>query len=138
MTDSSSATSRGRLLIVEDEKCICECLALVFSDSGFLVDKAYSAEEALKLFVTPPDLIMTDLLMPGMDGLEFLERIRDMGYNRATIVFTGYASEEVADRCYARGANWVLYKPRSANMLRSISRIWSEVGTSPSALPSTR
>jgi DNA-binding NtrC family response regulator len=63
---------------------------------------------------------MTDLVMPGMDGLEFLERIRDMGYDRATIVYTGYSGEEVADRCYACGADWVLQKPLGFRMLREM------------------
>ena len=65
----------ARILIIEDEEKLRRVIELQLAYGGFEVDKAATAEEALKL-VDRADLILTDLRLPGMDGLELLRLIR--------------------------------------------------------------
>ena len=69
-----------RLLIVEDEVTLCESLRRVLMKDGYQVDAAGSAETALTLIrETSYDLVITDIVLPGIDGIELLRRIKD-GY----------------------------------------------------------
>ena len=66
---------KKRILVVEDEEKLRRVIELQLISAGFDVDKAATAEEGLKL-VDRADLVLTDLKLPGMDGLEFLAPIR--------------------------------------------------------------
>jgi CheY-like chemotaxis protein len=69
---------RGEILIVEDEQDIRQALREIFADEGYAVAVAANGLEALEILracVDPPRLILLDLMMPGMDGWEFLARI---------------------------------------------------------------
>ena len=66
---------KKRILVVEDEDKLRRVIELQLASAGFDVDKAASAEEGLKL-VDRADLVLTDLRLPAMDGLEFLALIR--------------------------------------------------------------
>jgi two-component system alkaline phosphatase synthesis response regulator PhoP len=66
------------ILVVEDEKAMVEALGQKFKDAGFDVIKAFDGEEGLKIALKErPDLIMLDIIMPKMDGISFLKRIRE-------------------------------------------------------------
>ena len=66
-----------RLLIVEDEKQICDAVAKSLYDAGYEVDTCYDGEEALEYILTENyDLIVLDLNLPGMDGMEILKELR--------------------------------------------------------------
>ncbi|MBI4343617.1 MAG: response regulator [Candidatus Omnitrophica bacterium] len=66
-----------RLLIVEDEQDLCDCLEQFFSSKGFDVRCAFSGEEALeRLQADPPDIVLLDILLPGLSGLEVLKQAR--------------------------------------------------------------
>ena len=65
------------MLIVDDEPSVRDFLAFVLSDEGFRVVTASDAHDALALVQRdPPDLVLTDLMMPGMDGYELIEQLR--------------------------------------------------------------
>ena len=66
---------KHRILVVEDEEKLRRVVELQLQSSGYEVDQAGSAEEALKL-ADRADLILTDLRLPGMDGLELLSLLR--------------------------------------------------------------
>lgn len=66
-----------KILIVDDEKMLTELLSDHLQDSGYLPYTANSAEEALKKLSISPDLILLDINMPEMDGLEFCKTIRE-------------------------------------------------------------
>ncbi|MGB6066014.1 MAG: response regulator [Desulfomonilaceae bacterium] len=71
-----------RILVVDDEKHICELYKSELEDEGYRVTLAHSGEEALaEVENNPPDLIVLDIQMPGMDGVETLEKLlgRDQG-----------------------------------------------------------
>ena len=66
-----------RLLIVEDEKEICDMVAKSLYDAGYEVDTCYDGKEALDCILTEAyDLIVLDLNLPGMDGMEILKELR--------------------------------------------------------------
>ena len=66
-----------RLLVVEDEKDLCDTIAKVLYDGGYEVDTCYDGEEALDYVLTEEyDLIVLDLNLPGMDGMDILEELR--------------------------------------------------------------
>lgn len=84
----------ARILIVDDEQCNVGILSLVVSQLGHEAIEAYSGQQALNLVsVNPPDLILLDYMMPGIDGLETLQRIRSIPGGEMIPVFLITASQ---------------------------------------------
>jgi len=91
-----------KVLIVEDEVAMLTALAKKFSSSGFVVFKAENGEEGLKTFLEKkPDLVMLDIIMPKMDGLEVIKKIREdkkRGADVPIIMLTNLSdAEQVAE-----------------------------------------
>ena len=102
-----------RVLIVDDEPAQRSGLAAMVSAWGMTPETAADGNEALDaLSRNTPDVILTDLNMPGMDGFGFLEKLREMGEMPPTIVLTAYGNIETAVRTvHELGAYWFLEKP---------------------------
>ena len=101
-----------RLLIVEDEETLCESLKRVLSKDGYEVDTVNSAESALlKIEETVYDLIISDIILPGIDGIELLRRIREKLQDQIVIIVTAYASIETAVGALRAGAHDYVIKP---------------------------
>lgn len=66
-----------RLLVIDDEESICEILKYNLQKEGYLVDTAYSAEEALEMDLTPYDLFIVDIMMERLSGFDFAKRLRN-------------------------------------------------------------
>ena len=101
-----------RLLIVEDEKQICDAVAKSLYDAGYEVDTCYDGEEALEYILTENyDLIVLDLNLPGMDGMEILKELRQS--NEETKVLILSARGQIADKVEGldAGANDYMEKP---------------------------
>jgi DNA-binding NtrC family response regulator len=82
-----------RILIVDDEPDILEQLARILKEEGFDVTCASSGQHALKIFKTKQfSLVITDLSMPGMDGLQLLHKIKRLDKDTQVIIMTGFAS----------------------------------------------
>jgi DNA-binding NtrC family response regulator len=102
----------GRLLIVDDDDALRESLQLVLSAEGFQVVVAANGAEALaQLENDPVDVVLCDLRMPGMDGLELLPQIRRRQPGASVILMSAYGSEELAIEALQRGAHDYLAKP---------------------------
>ena len=85
-----------RLLIVEDEKQICDMVAKSLYDSGYEVDTCYDGEEALECILSEEyDLIVLDLNLPGMDGMEILKELRQKNEETKVIILS--ARGQIAD-----------------------------------------
>jgi len=108
-----------RILVVEDEEKLRRVIELQLTAAGFEVEKAGSAEEALKL-VDRADLILTDLKLPGMDGLELLAAIRRQNMQSPVVVMTAFGSIEVAVQAMKSGAADFLLKPFSLDHLMAV------------------
>ena len=101
-----------RLLIVEDEKQICDMVAKSLYAAGYEVDTCYDGKEALECILSENyDLIVLDLNLPGMDGMELLKELRK--YNDETKVLILSARGQIADKVEGldAGANDYLSKP---------------------------
>ncbi len=101
-----------RLLIVEDEGTLSDSLKRVLSREGYEVDTVASAEEALqKLGGEIYDLIITDIILPAMDGIELLRAVRELAQEQIVIVMTAYASLDTAIGALKAGAFDYILKP---------------------------
>lgn len=109
---------RSSVMVVDDEKDIRDSLEGVLSDEGFDVVVARSAEEALdKLAVTVPDLVLLDIWMPGMDGVEALKRIKERQPELPVIMISGHGTIETAVKTTKLGAYDFIEKPLSLDMV---------------------
>ncbi len=101
-----------RLLLVEDEDTLCDSLRRVFIAEGYEVDKADSAEAAFKLLEGKSyDLIITDIILPGISGIELLTRYRKENPSQKVIIITAYASLTTAVEAIKAGASDFIVKP---------------------------
>jgi DNA-binding NtrC family response regulator len=101
-----------RLLIVEDEDTLCESLQRVFRNAGYEVDRAESAESAFKLLDRLTyDLIITDIILPGISGLELITKYRKTNPTQKIMVMTAYASLSTAVEAIKTGACDFIIKP---------------------------
>jgi len=110
---------KKRILVVEDEEKLRRVLELQLSSAGFDVDKAAKAEEALKV-VDRADVVLTDLRLPGMSGLELLAAIRRQNSVVPVIMMTAYGSIETAVESMKAGATDFLLKPFSLDHLMTV------------------
>jgi len=110
---------KHRILVVDDEEKLRRVIELQLSTAGFDVDKAASAEEALKI-VERADLVLTDLKLPGMDGLELLAAIRRQNSHAPVVVMTAFGTIEVAVEAMKAGAVDFLLKPFSLDHLMAV------------------
>ena len=86
-----------RLLIVEDEKQICDMVAKSLYDAGYEVDTCYDGEEALECILSEEyDLIVLDLNLPGVDGMEILKELRQKNEETKVIILS--ARGQIADK----------------------------------------
>ena len=104
-----------RLLVVDDEAAHRLMLKANLEDSGFKVTEAASGEEAIELLTKPdsslPDLMLLDLKMPGMDGIEVLEALHNASITLPVIIMTAYSSIESAFKAGRLGIRHYLAKP---------------------------
>src|SRR6266704_7031459 len=111
-----------RVLIVDDEASQRAGLAGMVTAWGMVADTASDGVDALeKLAKVPADVILTDLNMPGMDGFELLDKLRNLGDSPPTIVLTAYGSMDSAVKTvHELGAFWFLEKPIQASALEAL------------------
>lgn len=113
-----------KILIIDDENSIRKSLGLLLGDSGFKTMAAESAEAALAAMESfSPDLVILDLNLPGMQGLEALSKIHEAKGKIPVIVFSGTGDIGKAVRAMKQGAFDFLEKPvRKEDMLESVGR----------------
>lgn len=100
------------ILIVDDEEDILNVLKLILTKEGYQVDAALDGKQALQLFrKNSYDIVLTDLRMPEMDGIELLERIKEIRPETEVLIMTAYASVESAVLAMKKGAADYIVKP---------------------------
>ncbi len=119
-----------RILVVDDESKMLRVLELQLQTAGFAMTKAESAEVGLKLLENseadgePFALVLTDLRLPGMDGLEFLKNVRGRDAPPPVIVMTAFGTVETAVEAMKLGASDYLLKPFSLeDMMITIEKV---------------
>src|SRR5947209_2881925 len=102
----------ARILVVDDEALIRDTLAEFLTSEGFVVDACPSAEEALERAADREyDIALCDVQLPGLDGLELLERLLKISPRTFVLLITAYATVESAVEAFQRGAHDYLMKP---------------------------
>jgi response regulator RpfG family c-di-GMP phosphodiesterase len=108
----SSPNHRARILVVDDERVIREILSEFLSLEGFSVHTVEDGEKALtELRLRPYDLVITDLKMPRVSGLQLLERVEAERLGALTVLMTGFGTVETAIEAMKKGAYDYLLKP---------------------------
>ena len=101
-----------QMLIVEDERDICDCLEQFFLAKGFSVTSVFSAEEALsRLESSDPEVILLDILLPGLSGLEVLKRAKSLHPHARVIMVTALDRDDLRLEAYHYGAAGYVTKP---------------------------
>jgi CheY-like chemotaxis protein len=136
---SQSLTSHDRLprslpmiLVVEDEPDMRENFARILYRGPYTCVAVHDGREALAVLEreAPPDLILTDIRMPGMDGLALLRAVRQLALPIPVVVFTAYAFDATARDALAAGAVAFLAKPfTGAQLLETVRTILDRRGT---------
>ena len=101
-----------QILIMEDEMSVAKGLELVLSEEGYTVDLAMTGRSALDSFTRKPfDLLIADLRLPDIDGLEVIKKVKDRRPDTGVIVITGYSTVPSAVEAMKLGASDYLSKP---------------------------
>jgi CheY-like chemotaxis protein/glycine cleavage system H lipoate-binding protein len=110
-----------RILVVDDEAVVLGAVTKALRKTDYKIDTAKSAFDALELLnKNPYDLVITDLMMPGLDGLEFIQRLHESGSPARIIVITGYPTIRTALRARQLGAFEYVTKPFTRQELVSV------------------
>ena len=114
----------ARILIVDDDESVRDVISVLLREEGYHCDTASGADMALDMAEredTP--LVISDMKMPGKDGLWLLEAFRDKHPDTSIIMLTGYGDTESAVDCLRRGAvDYLLKPPKLTDLIRSIER----------------
>ena len=121
----------GRVMVVDDEPDMRLALRLFLERNGHTVDEAGSGEDIVgKLNGSHPDLVLLDMRMPGIDGLQTLGRIRESNKKLPIIMMTGYGSQQSAQEAYQKGASYYMLKPfKHEDLLEAMSKVGLHAGS---------
>ncbi|MGB4771720.1 MAG: sigma-54 dependent transcriptional regulator [Chitinophagaceae bacterium] len=108
----------SQVLIIDDEKAIRKTLAEILSYEGYKIDEAENGEEGLKRFKEKTyDVVLCDIKMPKLDGIEFLEKAREHNPDVPVIMISGHGTIETAVEAVKKGAYDYISKPPDLNRL---------------------
>ena len=111
--------AKAKILVVDDEPRICEAVERALERTGYQVETSQSASDALeRLHKAPFDMVICDIRMPAMDGMELLDRIKEHDPGILVVMITGYASIDSAVEAVKKGAQEYLPKPFSPDQIR--------------------
>jgi DNA-binding NtrC family response regulator len=120
--------AEGRILIVDDEDSVRDYLSMMLEREGYEVSSSDTGKKALKLYSKKAyDVVITDIQMPAMSGMEVLTALREDDPTLPVIIITGHASQESAIEALNMGAFYYLLKPVTSSgrsILRTVSGRW--------------
>ncbi len=112
---------KARILIVDDNVGLCRTMSLILSRKGYSVTTAKDGAEAIATVEESPfDIVLMDIKMPAMDGVETYKRIKRIRSDTIAIMMTAYAVEELIQDALQEGAFAVIYKPLDMEKVISI------------------
>lgn len=137
--------ARVNILVVDDREIVRRSHLRVLRQASYNAQAAWDGTEALRAMANEPfDVVMLDLRMPGMDGMEVLKVIKEKWPNAEVVVITGYPSIESAKQALRLGASQYLSKPLTpdeviqAAKVASTHKRWTLRRTDEQAEPGTR
>ncbi|MDB2447240.1 response regulator [bacterium] len=112
-----------KLLVVDDEPALCELISFEFELKGASVVTAGNVDDAFEKYkATKPDLVITDIRMPGKDGIDLLKMIKAENLNTPVILMTGYADIEYME-AFELGADDIFTKPVDRKSLAAAATV---------------
>ena len=110
---------KAKILVIDDDTSLRRVLEYNLQEEGYEVQAASSGEEGLYLFrQTPPDLVIADMKMPGMDGLMVLKSIKEISPEALVIIITAFGTVDVAVEAMKTGAYDYITKPFNRDELK--------------------
>jgi two-component system NtrC family response regulator/two-component system response regulator HydG len=105
-------TSKGKIVVIDDEVNAATALETLLRDDGYEVQKAHEARSGLVLLEKmDPDVVLTDVRMPGMDGVELLAKVKELRPETMVVLMTAYGTVKTAVKAMKLGAEDFLSKP---------------------------
>jgi DNA-binding NtrC family response regulator len=125
VSKGEGVASRGRVLVVEDEAYVRDSLVAILRAKGFDAVEASSVAAAVALLAKGPvDVVLSDLRMPGTDGLELVRRLQASSPETPVVILTGHGSVASAVECLKAGASDYILKPVDPDALEvSLQRV---------------
>lgn len=116
------------ILVIDDEKAICNVLSKFLKSKGHKVTAAMEAKEGLRQFKKSRfDLILSDITMPGMDGIELIREMKHSGRDSRIIAITGHVRKDKLEQAKDAGADEVLVKPfKNVELYGTIARLYQD------------
>jgi DNA-binding NtrC family response regulator len=129
--------AKTRVLVVDDEESMRYFLRRSLKRKGYEVRVAESGEEAVEAArADPPDVVLLDLRLPGMDGLAVLERLREEAPDSVVLMMTGYGTVDRALEAMRRGASDFLTKPLQIEQVEDkIADALAKAASGPAEVP---
>jgi DNA-binding NtrC family response regulator len=117
-----------KILIIDDEEVICNACHLILSEKGHMLERKMDGAAGLKALQSNNyDVVLLDMMLPDMDGMEILETIKQKKPQTGIIVITGYSTVANALKAMKLGATDYLSKPFSEDeLLASIEKVCSD------------
>jgi putative two-component system response regulator len=114
----------GKIFVVDDDRFVLESITTLLTEYGFDVSSFTSGKDAIRKFIMEPvDLVLTDINMPIMDGMELLEKIRFLDRETPVLLMTAYADLDVAVRAIQKGAFDFIIKPyRPTQLIHTVEK----------------
>jgi YesN/AraC family two-component response regulator len=114
-------TVKAKILVIDDETIVHESCNRILTEEGYTVDSAFTGQEGFaKMEEETYDLVITDLKMPGISGMEALKKIKEDNPNVGIIMITGYSTAETAVEAMKLGAFDFLPKPFTPDELSAV------------------
>ena len=111
----------NNLLVIDDDEMVCEVVSSALTMPGYRVRTAYSGEQGLACCQQEmPSLVLLDIRLPGIDGLETLRRIKEMNRSCRVVIITGYETARTAVEAMKLGAEDYITKPMPLEELRAL------------------
>jgi DNA-binding NtrC family response regulator len=115
------------ILVVDDEKDICELLSIFLKKGGYDVELTYSGKDAIEKFKKLlPKLVFLDIRLPDMDGIEVLRTIKGIKRDIPVIMITAYRDAEKVVQAFRLGAFDCIFKPFDFNYIKTA--VMSSIG----------
>jgi CheY-like chemotaxis protein len=116
------------ILVVDDNPSMAKTLADIMGVKGFEVHAAHSGSEALKILQSQPvDILLTDVVMPDMDGVALYRATRKTHPKLITILMTAYAADDIIDQGLAEGIKTVLTKPLDIKFMLTLFSAYKDL-----------
>ncbi len=124
----TTVPSRPRVVLVDDHPHVLSAFGRLLGSSCEVVGSLSNGHEAIEAVMTlRPDVLVADLMMPGLDGLEVCRRVKHAAPETAVVIVTAFADAEIEKVALAAGASAFIPKHEAADALeRTVQRIFAE------------